>query len=174
MRRRTRHLLVAIIGGGVLVALALPFLVPLVLRGPILSRVVERQSAKLCGSVSVEGGRVGTAVALAVLRQRPFEVALDGLNVRDPTGDPVLHARSVRLRVSVLRRPWRVVIHDARLADGGWKLAARPGQAPGFGTALRPVPAEGGRAACGAPAPAKAKPARPPQTLLAAQAITLD
>ena len=46
---------------------------PLVVRGPVLARLVAHETKDLCGSVQVDGGHVGVGVAAALLLQRPFE-----------------------------------------------------------------------------------------------------
>ena len=155
------------------------FGLPLLLRGPLLARLVDGQAARLCGAVSIEGGHLGMGMVPALVRQRPFEVALDGLRVLDPRGAVVVHARTARLQVAVLRRPWRLVVDDARLVDGGWKLvSAAPGEPPGVIAAFRTPPDPGGREACMAPtAKRPAKPAaRPPTkgTPFAVRGVTLD
>ena len=130
--------------------------VPLVVRGPVLAGVVARASKNLCGSIKVSGGHVSAGVALALLRQRPFEVALDGVVIKTPEGEEMFRARTIRANMNVLRRPWRLEIDGALLANSTWKLADE-----GFGeplmTALDRVP-RGGRSQCGAP-----KPEQPPK-----------
>ncbi|HEY6506727.1 MAG TPA: hypothetical protein VIY56_01860, partial [Vicinamibacterales bacterium] len=124
---------------------------PLVVRGPVLARLVAHETKHLCGSVQVEGGHVSVGVAAALLLQRPFEVALSGVVLRNPTGEEILRARTFRARVSVLRGPGRLEIDDALVADGAWRLVDK-----GFGEplllALDRVP-RGGRAQCGEPEP---------------------
>src|SRR5688572_4643295 len=133
--------------------------VPLVVRGPVLAGLVAHESKSLCGSVKVTGGRVSAGVALALLRQRPFDVAIDGLVMRTPAGEDMFRARTVRTKVTVLRRPWRVVLDQGLVADGAWKLVDK-GIGEPLMAALDRVP-PGGREQCGAPKPPK--PAKPQQ-----------
>ena len=127
--------------------------VPLVVRGPVLAGVVAHESKKLCGSLKVTGGHVSVGVALALLRQRPFEVVIEGVALKTPRGEDIFHAGTVRTKVTVQRRPWRLVFDDGLIADGKWQLIDE-----GFGDPLmatiQPVP-DGGRAQCGAPEPPK-------------------
>ncbi len=127
--------------------------VPLVVRGPVLAGVVAHASKKLCGSLKVTGGHVSVGVALALLRQRPFEVVIEGVDLKTPGGEDIFHAGTVRTKVTVQRRPWRLVFDDGLIADGKWQLIDE-----GFGDPLmatiQPVP-DGGRAQCGAPEPPK-------------------
>jgi hypothetical protein len=131
---------------------------PLVLRGRILGHLAEHLSKDLCGSVTLEGGHFSVGTVPALLFQRPFEVALDGIRIREPEGQEFFAARTVRLEVTVLRRPWRVVIDRAVVADGNWRMASRRlgEQAT---VALRSIP-PGGRAECRAPAPPPEPPSR--------------
>jgi hypothetical protein len=100
----------------------------------------------------------------ALLFQRPFDVALDGISIREPEGEEFLRARTVRLEVTVLRRPWRVVIDRALLADGAWRMASKKlGQQATV--AFRSIPA-GGRAQCRAPAPPGPPPRQGPLLIL--------
>ena len=105
--------------------------VPLVVRGPVLAGLVAHQSKSLCGSIKVSGGHVSVGVALALLRQRPFEVALDDLVIKSPQGEEMFRAHTVRANMNVRRRPWRLEIDGALLADSSWKLIDR-----GFGEPL--------------------------------------
>ena len=132
---------------------------PAIVRGRVLAGLVAHASKDLCGSIKVDGGHVGIDVALALLRQRPFEVAVDGVAIRTPAGEDMFHARTVRAHVTVRRRPWRVEIDRGLVADGAWSLVDK-----GFGeplaAALDRVP-PGGRAQCGQPKPPE--PEKPPR-----------
>src|SRR4051794_18441234 len=93
-RRGARVVRVALWSVATLVLLALVVVVgtPVLLRGPILSRLVARQSKRLCGSVSLDGGHFDLPMVLSLLRQRPLGLVLEGVHVRDPDGREVLAA----------------------------------------------------------------------------------
>lgn len=152
-RLRTRTLravwwLVVGLGGATLLAVVAA---PLVVRGPILGRLVAYASKDLCGSVRVDGGRVGLDLVPALLFQRPFSVALDGLRIREPDGDTFVRAKTVRATLAVLRHPWHLVIDRIAIADGSWQMVQKRGGEP-ITQALMEIPA-GGRAQCGRPGP---------------------
>jgi hypothetical protein len=177
-RRRgsSRHggrVFAAIAGGlGLLVVLAL-FGLPLALRGPVLRALARHQSKSLCGTVEIAGGHVGANAMLALLRQRPFDVALDGVRIREPEGDDIFRAETVRLRLAVLRNPWRAIVEQARIADGTWRLVSRgEGEVLTVTAALQSVPAAG-RSACRVPAPPLEQP-RPIGSFVRIEAVTLQ
>src|SRR5579862_3934671 len=121
-RRRWRHTLVAIASAlGILVLLVL-FAPPLILRGPVLRGLARQASRSLCGTIEIGGGHLDMGAIVALLRQRPFEVALDDVRIREPLGDEFVRVHTVRLHMTVLRHPWHVVVDRARLADGAWRL----------------------------------------------------
>ena len=142
-------------GLGLLVLLAL-FGLPLALRGPVLRALARHQSKSLCGTVEIAGGHLGPNVVIALIRQRPFDVALDGVRIREPEGDDLFRARTIRLRLAVRRKPWRVVVESARIAHGAWRLVDR-GEGQGLTAALASLPAAG-RGACRAPSTEPQKP----------------
>ena len=147
------------------------FGLPLALRGPVLRALARHRSKSLCGTVEIAGGHLGASAVLALIRQHPFDVALDGVRIREPEGDDLFRAQTVRLRLAVRRNPWRVVVEHARIANGAWRLAGRAeGQV--LTAALEPVPA-GGRAACRVPAPPPEKPP-PIGSLVRIEAVTLQ
>jgi len=132
---------------------------PLVVRGAILAHLVARASTDRCGTVEVEGGRVGLGLVPALLFQRPFPVTLDGLRIREPDGNDFVRAKTVRATLAVLRRPWRLVIDRISIADGSWQLVDK-GLGEPITQALTKIPA-GGRAQCGRPAPPAGAPPTP-------------
>jgi hypothetical protein len=151
--RAVAKAVLAVVALGLIVVVA----APLVLRGRILSHLVEHLSKDLCGSVALEGGHFSAGTVPALIFQRPFEVALDGIHIREPDGQEFFAARTVRLKLTVLYRPWRVVIERALVADGTWRMASRLGEQTTV--ALRSIP-PGGRAECRAPAPPSEGPSR--------------
>ncbi len=169
--RHRRHVIAAIGGGlGLLVVLAL-FGLPLALRGPVLRALARHHSKNLCGTVEVAGGHLGANVVLALIRQRPFDVALDGLRIREPESGDLFRAQTVRLRLAVLRKPWRVVVENARVADGAWKLVNH-GEGQLLTAALEPLPAAG-RSACRVPPSTPGKPP-PLGSLVRVEAVTVQ
>ncbi|HMF43919.1 MAG TPA: hypothetical protein VKQ32_24770 [Polyangia bacterium] len=119
---------------------------PLLVRGPLLARLVQHESKDLCGSVHVDGGHVSAGLAWALLRQRAFDVVVDGPRIREPGGHDMFRARIVRARVAVHRHPWRVVVEHVLVSDGTWQLVDEGLGAP-ITQALRKIP-HGGRDAC--------------------------
>jgi len=128
--------------------------VPLIVRGPVLARLVEHESKDLCGSVRVDGGHVSVGLALDLLFQRPFDVVIDGPRIREPDGSDMFRARIVRVRAAVHRNPWRVVVEHAQVSDGKWRLVSS-GLGGQITQALRKIP-PGGRDACGIKPPPEA------------------
>ncbi len=171
-RRRWQHV-AAIAGGlGVLVVLALLGL-PLWLRGPVLSALAGQQSKSLCGKVEIAGGHLSANAVLALIFQRPFDVALDGVLIREPEGDDLFRARTVRMRMAVLRKPWRVVVQRARIADGAWRLESQH-EGELLIAAFERVPAAG-RRACRLPAPPQEHQPPPPLgSLIRLESVTLQ
>src|SRR5262249_19508590 len=113
--------------------------VPLIVRGRVLARLVEHESKDLCGTVRVDGGPVSLSLAPALISQRPFDVVLDGTRIREPDGNDLLRARTIRARLALRRNPWRVVVERLQVADGAWRLVAEGGDAP-ITQALRKIP----------------------------------
>jgi hypothetical protein len=138
------------VGLGLLVVIAL-FAPPLVLRGPVLSALARHQSKSLCGTVELSGGHLSANAVVALILQRPFDVALDGVRIREPEGGDLFRAGAVRLRMAVLRKPWRLAVERGRVADGAWQLASQ-GVGQLLTAALEKIPAAG-RAACRVAAP---------------------
>jgi hypothetical protein len=149
---------------------------PLALRGPVLAAFVKYESRGLCGSVTVKGGHLGLGAVLALVGQRPFDIALDGARITEPEGNDLLRAGTIRLRLAVLRHPWRLVVDRAYVADGAWRLVD-PGKGIPTIVAFRPLPARG-RGACREPnreprAPKKRKPV-PIGSLILVRETTLE
>ena len=161
-------------GLGLLVLIVL-FSPSLVLRGPVLRALARHQSKSLCGTVEVADGHLSMNAVLALIRQRPFDVALDGVRIREPEGPDLFRARVVRLRVAVLRNPWRVVIQQAHVADGAWSLVSRGGKAKEerITSALQPIPV-GGLSACRGMAPQKVGTPSPIGSLVRIESATLQ
>jgi len=153
--------------------LLIAFGVPLIVRGPVLARLVQHASKDLCGTARITGGHVSLNVAPALLSGRPFDVVINGARIREPGGNDVMRARTVQARLAVHRNPWRVVVESARISDGKWAVVENV-----LGTeleqALRKIP-PGGRDACAVPAAPKPPPpgGRPVGSPLTIQAIAL-
>src|SRR6185436_2297359 len=103
-RSRARAVTKAVLS---LIALGLIILAaaPLLVRGWVLAHLAEHLSKDLCGSVTLEGGHFSAGTIPALIFQRRFDVALDGISIREPEGEEFFRARKVRLEVTVLRRP---------------------------------------------------------------------
>lgn len=149
---------------------------PLLLRGPLLTALVRHESKSLCGTLEISGGHIGVDTTMALILQRPFSIALDGVRVREPEGDDLFRARELRLHLTLRRHPWQVVVDRARVAGGMWRMVSRGNGVP-LTVALAEIPAAG-RGACRAPAPPKTPgetPDTPPRLgpLFTIQAVTL-
>jgi hypothetical protein len=152
--------------------LLVAFGLPLIVRGPVLARLVEHESNDLCGTVRVAGGHVSLGLAPALLSGRPFDVVLRGTRIREPDGNALFRARTVRARLAVHRNPWRVVVEHALVSDGAWRLVDEDTGEP-ITQALRKIP-PGGRDACRIPAAPEPPPGgRPIGSLVTVQAVTL-
>lgn len=164
-------MIAALAGGlGLLIVLAL-FGLPLALRGPVLRALARHESKSLCGTVEIAGGHLSANAVLALIRQQPFDVALDGVRIREPEGTDLLRAQTVRLRMAVRRRPWRVVVEQARIADGAWRLVSR-GEDRWLTAALESVP-HAGRSACGVRMPEETATPPPIGSLVRIESVSL-
>ncbi len=162
----------AIAGGlGLLVVIAL-FAPPLVLRGPVLRALARHQSKSLCGTVEIGGGHLSANAVVALIFQRPFDVALDGVRILEPEGDTLFRAGAVRLRMAVLRKPWRLVVERALVADGAWQLESQ-GVGQLLTAALESLPAAG-RGACRLPPPKEGETPTPIGSLIRIESVTLQ
>ncbi|HEY2731043.1 MAG TPA: hypothetical protein VGK52_13960 [Polyangia bacterium] len=144
-------------------AVGLPLVPPLLLRGALLRWLVARETASLCGAIRVEGGGLGWLVVPDLLLGRPFAVELRGLRVAGPDGGEVLSAEDISAEIDVARNPWRIVVAPALVSHGRWRLSV-DGTDAGFLGAFRAVPAGATRAACLAPAPRRGGPRPLPST----------
>ncbi|HVR03501.1 MAG TPA: hypothetical protein VMT47_15295 [Polyangia bacterium] len=144
-------------------AVGLPLVPPLLLRGAVLRWLVARETASLCGAIRVEGGSLGWLVVPDLLLGRPFAVDLRGLRVAGPDGGEVLAAEHLSADVDVARNPWRIVVARALVSRGRWRLSVDDTNG-GFLGVFRAVPAGATRAACLAPAPRRRGPRPPPST----------
>jgi hypothetical protein len=140
---------IARLAGGLLVALGLlAAAVPLLLRGPVLRWAVSRATEPLCGRISVEGGHLGLGLVPNFLLGRPIAVELFGVRFLAPDGAEVIAAERVTARATVRWSPWTVSLDDAVASRGRWRLAIGGAPGSGFLEVFRPVPKNGGRAAC--------------------------
>jgi hypothetical protein len=146
LARRVGWTLLSLVLATLLFAVSLP----VVVRGPVLAHLVEHASRNLCGTARVEGGHVSLNLALALLRQRPFEVVLEGARIREPDGNDMFRAGRVRARLTVHRGPMRVVVESLQVSDGKWRLVDS-GRGEPLTQALSKIP-PGGRDACRVPA----------------------
>ena len=157
--------------GAALVGLVLIVVVgaPLLVRGRALAHLVDHLSQDLCGSVTLEGGRVSLSSVPALIFQRPFDVELDKVRILEPEGRVFFRARAVRVRMTVVRRPWDVAVDEVTLSDGAWALVnKRPGEP--ITVAFRKVP-PAGRSECRTPTPPPARPPRQGEVLDARRVI---
>jgi hypothetical protein len=144
--RRRLRILGAIIGALLTIAVALAIALPLVVRGPIARWALARATASRCGSFAIGGGHLGWAAVWELALGRPIAVVLDDVQITGPDGRVVFAAARFEATVEIHPLPWRVIIDDALMARGRWRLAIGPG-AIGTADAFRSVP-QSGRAAC--------------------------
>jgi hypothetical protein len=141
---------------------AVLFVPPLVLRGPLARWAVRRATRDLCGTVRIEDAHVGWLAVVDVMRGHPFAVEVRGGSVSGPEADEVLHVATVTTHVEVARHPWRVVVDGGVASNGRWRLAIDPsGRIGGLLGAFRIVPAGASKAACLEPVTPRRGP-RPP------------
>ncbi len=165
-RRRTARVLRAAVG----LTLVPCLLAPLLLRGFVLRWAVARATRDLCGAVTIDDGRLGWTLVPDLLFGRPIALELFGLRVVAPDGSEALAAARVSGRVDVSRHPWRVVVDDAVVTRGRWRLAVGGARGSGFLDAFRGVPAGATRAACVGPPSTRAAEARSAQVRAQAKA----
>ncbi len=148
----------------VLIALA-AVAVPLVLRGRRLGALIERNvRPRMCGKLSVAGGRLGLAAVPQLLFGWPVPFQIDGLRLVAPGDDEVLAAARISGSVVVRRTPLRIEVIEIRIASAKWKLEQpRRGAGP-FVQALRPTCGDERR-----PTMLGARPGRPSQPGVAVQ-----
>jgi hypothetical protein len=140
------RILAAVIASLFAGAVALSVALPLVVRGAAARWVFSRATASLCGSFSLGGGHLGWAAIWDLALGRPLALVLNDVQITGPDGRVVFAAALFEATVEVHPRPWRLVIDDALIARGQWRLAVGPG-AVGPAAAFLAVP-EAGRAAC--------------------------
>src|ERR1700690_2523680 len=145
-RRRVGRILAAVIASLFAGAVALSVALPLVVRGAAARWVLSRATASLCGSFSLGGGHLGWAAIWDLALGRPLALVLNDVQIAGPDGRVVFAAARFEATVELHPRPWRIVIDDALIARGQWRLAVGPG-AVGSTAAFLAVP-EAGRAAC--------------------------
>ncbi len=141
-RRRIGRITVAVVGGLLLLATALPLMV----RGPLARWAVARATGSLCGSFHISGGHFGWPAFWQLVLGRPMNLAVEDLRIVGPDGTPVVAAARLEARLEIHRRPFRLIVSHVLLARGQWRLAL-PDNAIGSFDAFRGVP-EAGRAAC--------------------------
>ncbi len=142
LAHRVGRVLVALVAG----ALALSVAVPLVVRGPIARWALARATASRCGSFAIGGGHLGWAAIWELALGQPIAIVLDDLRITGPDGRVVVAAARLGATLEVHALPWRIVVDDALIARGQWRLAIGPGTI-GTADAFRTVP-DAGRAAC--------------------------
>jgi len=131
----------------VLGALALlATLLPLVVRGPVARWAFRRATSSLCGSFEISGGHFGWAAIWQLVSGRPIELVIEGLKIDGPDEKNVFTAARMEATLAVHLRPFSLVVSNALMARGAWRLALIPNEI-GLGDAFRAVP-EAGRHAC--------------------------
>ena len=141
-RRRIGRIAAAVIGAALLVATVLP----LVVRGPVARWAVAQVTSSLCGSFRIGGGHLGWAAVWQLAFGRPVPLVVDDVRIVGPDGKAVFVAERFQARLEFQRGPFRLVITEAMMAHGEWRLALRP-NAIGTLDAFRSVP-PAGRQAC--------------------------
>ena len=134
--RWARRVAVVVLG----LAVGLPLVPPLLLRGALLRWLVARETASLCGAIRVESGSLGWLVVPDLLLGRPFAVELRGLRVAGPDGAEVLAAEHLSADVDVARNPWRIVVAPALVSRGRWRLSVDGTRAEVFWAPSAPCP----------------------------------
>ncbi|HEY5089396.1 MAG TPA: hypothetical protein VIK30_05470 [Polyangia bacterium] len=149
---RIGRVLIALLVG----ALALSVTVPLVVRGPVARWALARATASRCGSFAIGGGQLGWAAIWELALGRPIAIALDDLRITGPDGQVVIAAAHLEATIEVHALPWRIVVADALVARGQWRLAIGPPGTIGTADAFRTVP-DAGRPACLDPTAARVR-----------------
>ena len=103
--------------------LAVLFLPPLLVRGPLLGAIVARATRPLCGKIHLEGGHFGWLVVPDLLLGRSVAVELRGFRMSGADGADVVFVERISARVAIARHPWRVTVDPAVLTRGRWRLA---------------------------------------------------
>jgi hypothetical protein len=149
----------------VMVGVLFVVLPPLLVRGPVLSSIVARETRTLCGTIKIGGGHLGWTVVPDLLLERPFTLELLGVHVAGANGGEVLAAERVSVDVEIERLPWRITVGPGVVSHGRWRLVVDDtGGVGGFLGVFRPVPAGGATtAACLQPV-APRHGSRPPAT----------
>lgn len=144
--RRRRGRLRNVIGAVLIVLLGLALAGPLLVRGPAMRWLFARAFASRCGHFSISGAHLGWASVFQVALGRPLRVTVDGLAIAGPDLVPVLDAARLEATAEVKLFPLRILVVDAVVADGQWRLAEQS-DGGGSSMAFRPIPPRG-RAAC--------------------------
>lgn len=144
--RRLGRRFAAVVAAVLASALALSFALPLVVRGPVARWALARATASRCGAFAIGGGHLGWATLWQLAFGRPIAIVVHDLRIAGPDGRVVLAAAQLEASIEAHRRPWRIVIDDALMARGQWRLAIAT-DGSGSADAFRAVP-EAGRAAC--------------------------
>jgi hypothetical protein len=144
--RRVLRICGLILGSLLAVVVALAVGLPLVVRGPIARWALGRATASSCGSFALGGGHLSWAAVWQLALGRPLSVVLDDVSIAGPDGRVVFAAARLEASVEIHPFPWRIVVDDALMVRGRWRLALGPGVV-GTADAFRTVP-PGGRAAC--------------------------
>ncbi len=129
--------------GGLALLVTLP---PLIVRGPVARWAFRQATSSLCGSFEISGGHVGWAALWQLLLGRPIDLVIEGLKIDGPDEKNLLIAARLEATLEVHLRPFDLVVSDALMARGGWRLALVPDEI-GLADAFRAVP-EAGRHAC--------------------------
>jgi hypothetical protein len=142
--------------------LALVFLPPLLVRGPLLGAIVARATRSLCGTITLEGGHLGWFVVPDLLLGRPIPVEVRGLRMEGADSGEVFFAGRVSAKVGYARNPWRITVDPALVSRGHWRLAVdKAGGQGGFLGAFRQVAPGATRDTCLTPAPRRGPRAAP-------------
>jgi hypothetical protein len=111
--------------GTAMLVLLLGAAAPLLIRGPRLGRLIERNLPKMCGEIRVGGGSWTWGAVIALLRGRPAPFELLDVEMKDPDGTPVLRARRLTGKLEVDRDRPSVVVHELRASGAFWRFGRR-------------------------------------------------
>ncbi|HET6281723.1 MAG TPA: hypothetical protein VFH73_12175, partial [Polyangia bacterium] len=116
-------------------------------QGPRFGWLMTKLMPATAGQVTVGGGHMTLKAWTALLTGRPASIELDQVSVTDPEGTVVLSAGVISAEVEVHLGPPRVILHNLRFVDGGWRLAQMKSRRTlGFFAAFAsPVAARAGR-----------------------------
>ncbi|MEP6654816.1 MAG: hypothetical protein ABJA82_15745, partial [Myxococcales bacterium] len=132
-------------------------LAPLLVSGPRLGRLIERNLPALRGEVRVGGGNWTWPALWALWRGKGAPFALTDVRMLDPEGTEVFRARRLTGTVDWQRTPLQVTLHGLRVEDAAWRFA-RMRTTPGIGFLAALLPRQSSQAARRAPVDGGAAP----------------